>query len=114
VLDARRCISYLTIEHKGPLPQELEAGIGDNAFGCDICQGVCPWNRKAPPAADAALKARPELEQPDLQAWLAMDAEAFAQAFKHTVLRRAKLEGLQRNARVVLSNMRKESDAPGI
>jgi epoxyqueuosine reductase len=114
VVDARRCVSYLTIEHKGPMPEELQAGIGNNAFGCDICQEVCPWNRKAPAAADEALKARPELEQPDLRAWLAMDAEAFALAFKHTALKRAKLEGLQRNAGLVLSNMRKEGHAPGI
>jgi len=114
VVDARLCVSYLTIEHKGPMPQEMEAGIGDNAFGCDICQEACPWNRKAPPAADAGLKARPELEQPDMQAWLAMDAEAFALAFKHSPLKRAKLEGLQRNAQVVLKNMRKEGHAPGI
>jgi epoxyqueuosine reductase len=114
VLDARRCVSYLTIEHRGELAPELAKGVGLNVFGCDICQQVCPWNRKALPAGDAALKARPELEEPDLSSWLAMDEQAFSARFKDTAIKRAKLEGLRRNARMVAGNLRKEEHAPGI
>ena len=69
-MDATLCISYLTIEKRGPIPLELREGIGRQVFGCDICQDVCPWNRKAPIAADPELQARPELVNPALD-WLA-------------------------------------------
>ena len=70
-MDATHCISYLTIEHKGPIAAELMAGMGRQVFGCDICQDVCPWNRKAPIAVDAELEPRAELVNPALE-WLAL------------------------------------------
>ena len=70
-LDARRCISYWTIEHKGPIPEEFADRLDDWAFGCDVCQDVCPWNRKAPEGRQPELEPRPEWVDPDLIAWLA-------------------------------------------
>lgn len=104
VLDARRCISYLTIELKGPIPPELRPGMGDWVFGCDICQDVCPWNRRAEPAAEAAFKSRPGLEAPSLAGLLGMDREAFNAQFRRHPAKRAKRRGLLRNVAVALGN----------
>jgi len=101
-LDARRCISYWTIEHKGPIPDEAAGGLGDWAFGCDVCQDVCPWNRKAPAGRDPALDPRPEWVNPDLIGWLDRDPAEFARALKGTALARSKRSGLVRNAALVL------------
>jgi epoxyqueuosine reductase len=103
-LDARRCISYLTIELRGPIPEELRAPTGDWLFGCDICQEVCPWNRKAPPGMEPALQARPELEKLDCVELLGLSDEEFRRRFRGTALMRAKRRGLLRNAAVVLGN----------
>jgi epoxyqueuosine reductase len=104
VLDARRCISYLTIEHRGDVPEELRRSLGDWLFGCDVCQEVCPWNRKAPPTTEPALQGRPELMQLDLIELLSLSEEAFRQRFRGTAFLRTKRKGLLRNAALVLGN----------
>ncbi len=98
-LDARRCISYLTIELRGPIPEEFHAGIGDNVFGCDICQDVCPWNRKAPVTAEPGFQPQP-IPLADLAS---MTPEAFRNRFRNTPVARTKLAGIQRNAAIALS-----------
>lgn len=103
-LDARRCISYLTIELHGPVPEELRAGIGPWLFGCDVCQDVCPWNRKAPLGREPALQAHSDLESVDpLELVRLTDAE-FRARFRGTALWRTKRQGLVRNAALVLGN----------
>lgn len=103
-LDARRCISYLTIELSGSVPEELRPGLGDWLFGCDVCQEVCPWNRKAPPGREPAFEARPDLEAVDLLELLGLSEEEFRRRFHGTALMRAKRRGLLRNAALVLGN----------
>ena len=103
-LDATKCISYLTIEKRGTVPEELRAGIGRQVFGCDICQDVCPWNRHAPITRELSFAIRPELVNPDLE-WLAsLTAEEFREVFRGTPIRRAKLNGLLRNAAIAMGN----------
>ncbi len=103
-MDATRCISYLTIEHKGPIAPELMRDTGRQIFGCDICQDVCPWNRKAPVSADAELAARAELVNPALE-WLArMDEAEFERTFNGSPVRRAGFLGLRRNVTVAIGN----------
>jgi epoxyqueuosine reductase len=104
VLDSRRCISYLTIELRGPVPEELRAGLGDWLFGCDVCQEVCPWNRKAPPGREPALQPRPDLEAVDPVELLGLSEEEFRRRFRGTALMRARRRGLLRNAALVLGN----------
>jgi epoxyqueuosine reductase len=100
VLDARRCTSYLTIEHRGPIAGELRGALGDWVFGCDVCQEVCPWNRKAPPAREPAFA--PSIAVEDLASLLALDEEAFRTRFRSTAFRRAKRAGLLRNVALAL------------
>lgn len=114
VLDARRCISYLTIELRGPMPEDLRSGVGDWLFGCDICQEVCPWNRKAPRATEPAFTPRHDLEAVDLIDLLGLSEEAFRQRFHHTALIRAKRRGLLRNAAIVLGNCGDVSALPAL
>jgi epoxyqueuosine reductase len=107
-MDATRCIAYLTIEHKGPIDEELAAGMGRQVFGCDICQDVCPWNRKALrngfAAMDSELSARSELINPTLE-WLAsLDEQAFESAFNGSPVRRAGFNGLRRNVAIAMGN----------
>lgn len=105
-LDSTKCISYLTIEKRGTLPEddELRSGMGRHVFGCDICQDVCPWNRKAPATNADELQAREELVNPALD-WLAeMSAEEFRRTFRGSPVRRAKLAGLRRNAAIAIGN----------
>ncbi len=92
-MDATRCIAYLTIEHKGAIGPELMAGMGRQVFGCDICQDVCPWNRKAPITADAQLEARAELVNPALEWLAAMDEAEFERVFNGSPVRRAGFAG---------------------
>ncbi|MCH9047172.1 MAG: HEAT repeat domain-containing protein [SAR324 cluster bacterium] len=108
-VDARRCISYLTVELKGPVPEALRPAMGDWVFGCDICQDVCPWNRKAQPGDEAAFKSGLEGARPSLAALLALDDTAFRQRFRHTALWRAKRRGVLRNAAIALGNVAAES-----
>jgi epoxyqueuosine reductase len=103
-MDATRCIAYLTIEHKGPIAEELMERMGRQVFGCDICQDVCPWNRKAPFAADPDLAARAELVNPALD-WLAQLDEAwFERIFNGSPVRRAGFQGLRRNVAIAMGN----------
>ena len=103
-MDATRCIAYLTIEKRGDIPEELRAGIGRNVFGCDICQDVCPWNRKAPVALDPELAPRPALVNPAMD-WLGeMTEEDFAQWFFGSPVKRAKFDGFRRNIAIAMGN----------
>jgi epoxyqueuosine reductase len=102
VLDARRCISYLTIEHRGLIDESVRSGIGDWLFGCDVCQEVCPWNRKAQPTREATFAAA--APPGPLDALLGLDERAFRARFAGTALMRAKRSGLLRNAATVLGN----------
>ena len=103
-LDATKCISYLTIEKRGDIPEVLRAHMGRHVFGCDICQDVCPWNRKAPVTTAQEFQPRPGLVNPALE-WLAqMSAEEFRQTFRRSPVRRAKLSGLRRNTVVAMGN----------
>ena len=103
-MDASRCIAYLTIEKKGSIVEDLRAGMGRQVFGCDICQDVCPWNRRAPVAADQEMQPRAELLNPSLD-WLAgMDGPAFRQAFKGSPLERTGRLRLQRNVAIAMGN----------
>jgi epoxyqueuosine reductase len=103
-MDATRCISYLTIEHKGAIAPELMQGMGRQVFGCDICQDVCPWNRKAPIAADPELAAREELVNPSLDWLSSLDEESFERTFNGSPVRRAQYAGLVRNIAIALGN----------
>lgn len=104
VLDARRCISYLTIELREAIPAPLRPGIGDWLFGCDVCQDVCPWNRRSPVVAEAAFAPRAESNPVELAALFALDEAAFRRRFRDTPLWRARRRGLLRNAAIVLGN----------
>ena len=103
-LDANLCISYLTIEKRGPIPEPLREALGRHVFGCDICQDVCPWNRKAPVTSAAEFQPRNGLVNPALE-WLAqMDETQFREAFRGSPVRRAKRQGLRRNAALAMGN----------
>jgi len=103
VLDARRCISYLTIEFRGDIPPDLRARLGDWVYGCDVCQEVCPWSRFARPTAVAGFRAAsPERAAPPLTDLLSLDEEAFRHRFGGSPIARIGLGRLQRNARALL------------
>ncbi len=103
-LDSNKCISYLTIEKRGAIPEDLREGMGRHVFGCDICQDVCPWNRKAPATSAAEFQARDGLVNPALE-WLAqMNVEEFRAQFRASPIRRTKRSGLRRNAVIAMSN----------
>jgi epoxyqueuosine reductase len=106
VLDATRCISYLTIELKGAIPEDRRAGVGRHVFGCDICQDVCPWNRRRRQMGGEAFAAREGLVAPDLVALAAatLDEDAFRARFRGSPLKRAKRRGMLRNVAVALGN----------
>ena len=103
-LDANLCISYLTIELKGAIPEDRREGVGRHAFGCDICQDVCPWNRRRLHHGRAAFEPRPGSLAPDLAALAGLDDAAFAQRFRSSPVKRAKRRGLLRNVAVALGN----------
>ena len=104
-LDARRCISYLTIEHRGPIPLELREAVGARIFGCDDCQEVCPWNRFAVKTEDPEFLDRPGQRTPELIPLLSMDEEAFRARYQGTAILRAKRAGFARNVAVALGNL---------
>jgi epoxyqueuosine reductase len=113
-LDARKCISYLTIELKGPIPVELRPAIGNRIYGCDDCLAVCPWNRFAQDGAMMAAHARADLAAPDLLELLALDEPAFKRRFAGTPILRAKRRGLLRNVCVALGNTGDASALPAL
>jgi epoxyqueuosine reductase len=100
-VDARRCISYLTIELRGSIPDELHAGMGDHVFGCDICQDVCPWNARAPVTEDPTFAGSPVT----LDALARLSPEEFRERFKDSPIARARHSGLLRNVAVATSNL---------
>ena len=105
-LDSNKCISYLTIEKRGRIPEELREGMGRQVFGCDICQDVCPWNRKAPVTSIDEFQPRRELVNPALE-WLAqLESEEFRQRFHRSPVKRSRLSGLRRNAAIAMGNSR--------
>ena len=112
-LDANRCISYWTIEHRGAMPEEMRSAIGDWVFGCDVCQEVCPWNLRYEGRADRGGRTpadHPDLHLPDhrreldLVAVLRLERDDYEERFRGNAMKRARLEGLQRNAAVVMGN----------
>ena len=104
-LDARRCISYLTIEHKGPIPHEFRVAMGNRIYGCDDCLAVCPWNKFADSAAaNKAFVARAELAAPDLLDLLALDDAAFRQVFSGSPIKRIGRNRMVRNACIAAGN----------
>ena len=112
VLDATRCISYLTIELKGSIPGPQREGLGRHVFGCDICQDVCPWNRKRRRRGGARFEPRPGSVGPDLVELAALDAAAFRERFRGSPVKRAKRRGLLRNVAVALGNAGDPSHRP--
>ena len=114
VVDSRRCISYHTIELKGAIPLAYRAAMGDRVFGCDDCQDVCPWNRRAPETGHPAFVARPWNESPDLIKMLGMTPESFRTRFKGSPIKRTKRRGLLRNAAVALGNAKDPEAVPAL
>ena len=107
-MDARRCISYLTIEKKGIISPELREGMGRQIFGCDICQDVCPWNRRAPLAEDGEMLPRGELINPDLEVLAAMSPADFRRLFRGSPVERTGRKRLQRNVAIAMGNSGQE------
>lgn len=103
-LDARRCISYLTIEHKGPIPQEFRAAMGNRIYGCDDCLAVCPWNKFAAEAREAKLQARADLKHPDLAFLAGLDDSAFRKHFSGSPIKRIGRDRFLRNVLIAIGN----------
>jgi epoxyqueuosine reductase len=114
VLDSRRCISYLTIELRSSIPAELRAGMGDWVFGCDVCQDVCPWNRRAPLSPLEELRPAAEANPIELVPLFSLSDADFRVRFRRTPLWRAKRRGLLRNAAVALGNSRAVEAIPAL
>jgi epoxyqueuosine reductase len=113
VLDARKCISYLTIELRGrPIPEELRTGLDNWLFGCDVCQDVCPWNRKAPLSSDPAFQPRADLHPADCASFIDITDAEFEERFGDTPLARPGRAGMARNACIVLGNHGDQSAIP--
>lgn len=103
-VDAGRCLSYWTIEHRGSIPEEIRPLIGSRLYGCDTCVTVCPWNRKSLPEADERFRMSRLLASIPLRDLLSLDADGFAALFRHSPVKRIKREGLLRNGCIVLGN----------
>ena len=114
ILDARRCISYLTIELKGVIPPHLRPLIGNHVFGCDICQEVCPYNVKAIPTGEEAFSPREGLYTPELVPLLSLSEEEFRRRFRGSPLLRAKRRGFLRNVAVALGNLKSPEAVPAL
>lgn len=113
-VDARRCISYLTIEHRGPIPEEFRRAMGDRIYGCDDCLSVCPWNRFAQTSQEAYFAAREFVTDWDLRDFLALDDEGFRQLFRKSPVKRTKRRGFLRNVCVALGNVGTSEDLPAL
>jgi len=103
-LDARRCISYLTIEHHGPIPHEFRAAMGNRIYGCDDCLAACPWNKFAQAAGEMKLKARPDLEAPELSELSGLDDAAFRLRFAGSPIKRIGRDRFVRNVLIAIGN----------
>jgi epoxyqueuosine reductase len=114
VLDSRKCIAYLTIELKEAIPASLRNGVGEWLFGCDICQDVCPWNRRSPRKDDPAFRPRGDLNPADLSGLLDLDEEGFRNLFANSALARPGRVGLLRNAAIVLGNQQNAAAVPAL
>src|SRR6266700_5011301 len=113
-LDARRCISYVTIELKGSIPLELRPLIGNRIFGCDDCLDACPWNRFAKVSRETAFAMRPEVGAMKLRDYLGLDDDKFRQLFRNSPIKRTKRRGLLRNVCVALGNVGTADDLPAL
>ena len=113
-VDARLCISYLTIELKGPIPVGLRPLIGDRIYGCDDCLDACPWNRFAKVSRETAFAMRPEVAAMKLRDYLSLDEEKFRRLFRHSPIKRTKRGGLLRNVCVALGNVGTKDDLPAL
>ena len=113
-LDARRCVSYLTIEHKGSIPLEFRPLIGNRIYGCDDCLSACPWNRFAQVSHEATFQAREAVFETTLRDFLKLDDEGFRQLFKKSPIKRIKRPAFLRNVCVALGNVGTEADLPAL
>jgi epoxyqueuosine reductase len=113
-VDARRCISYLTIELKGSIPTELRPLIGDRIYGCDDCLDACPWNRFAKVSREMAFAMRPEVAAMKLRDYLSLDDDKFRRLFRNSPIKRTKRHGLLRNVCVALGNIGSTDDLPAL
>jgi epoxyqueuosine reductase len=113
VLDSNRCISYLTIEHRGAIPDEVAPSIGSHVYGCDVCQEVCPWNGAAPVSNDPAWQPRPAWDEPALVDLLQMDEGRLRGALRGSAMKRASADGLRRNVEVASANAAHEKPKVG-
>ncbi len=113
-LDARRCISYLTIEHAGPIPLEFRAAIGNRIYGCDDCLAVCPWNKFAQTAKETKLQARDELKSPPINELLSLDEPAFRKMFTGSAIKRAGHERFIRNVLIAAGNSADKQLGPAV
>lgn len=114
VLDATRCISYLTIELKGGIPRPLRGDMGNWIFGCDICQDVCPWNAKAESASEPSLRSRAELDNPPLLELMGLGTDEFNARFRRNPAKRPKRRGMLRNAAIALGNAGRPEAIPAL
>jgi epoxyqueuosine reductase len=106
ILDATRCVSYLTIESRGEIPGALRRGVGSHVYGCDVCQEVCPWNGAAPISSDPAWQPRPAWDGVEVEALASLGDDDLARAMRASAMRRAKVQGMRRNVAVALANLR--------